>query len=86
MLTTTLCASIGFFTGLVFTLLTRSGGIKGAILDALLGTAGGLLMAWFISPISESARDPDSLNVAAVVGAVMGACVLVSVAKAVRGK
>lgn len=86
MLTTVLCASIGCFTGLVFTLLTRSGGIKGAILDGLVGTAGGLLMAWFISPISENAPDPDSLNIAAVVGAVIGAFVLVAVAKAIRGK
>ena len=84
MLTTVLCASIGCFTGLVFTLLTRSGGIKGAIFDALVGTAGGLLMAWFISPISENAPDPDSLNIAAVVGAVIGAFVLVAVAKAIR--
>ena len=86
MLTTTLCASIGCFTGLVITLLTRSGGVKGAILDALLGTVGGLLMAWLLSPMSESAHDPDSLNVAAVVGAVFGGIVFVAVAKALRGR
>ena len=83
MLNITLSASIGCFTGLVFALVTRSGGIKGAVLDALLGTAGGLLMAWFISPISENAHDPDSLNVAAVIGATFGAVVLVAVAKVV---
>ena len=82
----TLAASIGCFTGLVYTLLTRSGGIPGALFDALLGTAGGLGMAWFTSPISDNARDPDSLNIAAVVAAVVGAIVLVAVAKAVRGK
>jgi len=40
-------------------------------------------MAWFISPISENAHDPDSLNVAAVIGATFGAVVLVAVAKVV---
>lgn len=51
MLNILLSASIGCFTGLVFTLVTRAGGIKGAILDALLGTAGAFSMAWFLSPI-----------------------------------
>jgi len=86
MLTTTLAASIGCFTGLVFSTLTRTGGVKGAILDTLLGVAGGLLMAWFISPISESGQDPDSLNIAAVVGAAIGAFIFVAAAKIVRGK
>jgi uncharacterized membrane protein YeaQ/YmgE (transglycosylase-associated protein family) len=43
-------------------------------------------MAWFISPISENAHDPHSLNIAAVVGAVIGAFVFIAVARAVRGK
>lgn len=86
MLNTTLSASIGCFTGLLLALLTRSDGIWGAILDAILGIAGGLVMAWFISPISESAHDPDGLNIAAMIGAWLGALVFVSLAKAVRGK
>ncbi len=86
MLNATLCASIGCFVGLFVTLLWRSGGIKRAVLDAVLGACGGLLMAWFIAPISESANDPDSLNIAAIVAASLGALVLVAVVKAVHGK
>src|SRR5664279_1441364 len=70
---TTLCASIGCFIGLVLTLWSGSRGIKRAALDGILGASGGLLMAWFVSPISESANDPDSLNVAAIVAASVGA-------------
>ncbi len=86
MLNVTLAASVGCFTGLVFTILARSGGMKRASLDAVLGAVGGLSMAWFITPISENAHDPDSLNVAALVGALMGAFILVAVVNAARGK
>ena len=35
---------------------------------------------------SEPSHDPDSLNIAAVVGAVFGAFLFVASAKAIRGK
>jgi len=54
--------------------------------DALLGSSGALLMAWFIAPISESANDQDSLNTAAILAAFLGALVLVVLGKAIRGK
>jgi uncharacterized membrane protein YeaQ/YmgE (transglycosylase-associated protein family) len=84
-LNTTLSSSLGCFTGLAFALLTRSAG-WGAALDAALGTVGGLLMAWFIAPISEVAHDPDSLNIAAMIGAPLGAIALVALSKLLRGK
>jgi uncharacterized membrane protein YeaQ/YmgE (transglycosylase-associated protein family) len=77
---------MGCFTGLLFSLLIRSEGIRSVIIDAILGTAGGVTMAWFVAPISDSARDPDSLNIAVVIGAVVGAFVFVALAKALRGK
>lgn len=86
MLNTTLCASVGLFAGLVLTLLMPSAGAKGAVVDAILGVAGAVAMAWFVSPISESASDPDSLNIAAIIAAAVGAAVVVALSKLVRGR
>jgi len=82
----TLCASIGCFTGLLLTLLMRSAGIRAVILDASLGAAGALLAAWFIAPISESPSTSDSVNIAAIVAAMLGGFVLVAISKVVRGR
>ena len=86
MLNVTLASSIGCFTGLVFALTARSQQIRAVSADAVLGAAGGLLMAWFLSPISESPRDVDSFSVVQMLAAVFGAVVVVALSKVLRGK
>ena len=60
--------------------------MSGAILDASVGAAGGIFIAWFLSPLSESPQDPDSWNIVVMIGAILGAVVLVAVSKGLRGK
>jgi uncharacterized membrane protein YeaQ/YmgE (transglycosylase-associated protein family) len=86
MLTYVIAASIGCFTGIAVALALRAEALFQVVLDAVLGSLGGITMASFIAPIAENATDLDRLNIAAIIAAPIGALVLLAIVKAVRGK
>jgi len=53
-----------------------------ALLDMSLGIAGAVPAGWFLLPISNTA-DPDRIHIAGLVGALLGAFVLVALSEVV---
>jgi uncharacterized membrane protein YeaQ/YmgE (transglycosylase-associated protein family) len=76
-------AVIGAVIGLLAALLTKTKRLRVLLIDIASGTAGAVLVAWFLAPLAANSSS-RSITTPEVVGAIFGAFVLLAISKAVR--
>lgn len=77
---------VGGLVGWVASLIMKTDGSQGIILNVLVGIVGAAIAGFFISPlVGVSTINQNALNVGSILVSLVGAIILIGVVKLVRG-
>ena len=76
---------VGGLVGWVASLIMKTDGSQGIVLNVVVGIVGALMAGYFISPlVGVSTINQNALNIGSILVSLLGAVVLIAVVKAVR--
>ena len=77
---------VGGLVGWVASLIMKTDGSQGIILNVVVGIVGAFLAGFFISPlVGISTINQNALNVGSILVSLVGAIILIGIVKLVRG-
>lgn len=77
---------VGGLVGWVASLVMKTDGSQGIILNVVVGIVGAFLAGFFISPlVGISTINQNALNVGSILVSLVGAIILIGIVKLVRG-
>jgi uncharacterized membrane protein YeaQ/YmgE (transglycosylase-associated protein family) len=77
---------VGGLVGWVASLIMKTDGSQGIILNVVVGIVGALIAGFFISPlVGIPTINQNSLNIGSILVSLVGAVILVGIVKLVRG-
>ncbi len=77
---------VGGLVGWVASLIMKTDGSQGIILNVVVGIVGALIAGFFISPlVGIPTINQNSLNIGSILVSLVGAVILIGIVKLVRG-
>ena len=77
---------VGGLVGWVASLIMKTDGSQGIILNVVVGIVGALIAGYFISPlVGISTINQNALNLGSILVSLVGAVILIGIVKLVRG-
>lgn len=77
---------VGGLVGWVASLIMKTDGSQGIILNVVVGIVGAFLAGFFISPlVGISTINQNALNIGSILVSLVGAVILIGIVKLVRG-
>ena len=77
---------VGGVVGWIASLIMKTDGSQGIILNDVVGIVGALIAGYFISPlVGISTINQNALNIGSILVSLVGAIILIGVVKLVRG-
>lgn len=77
---------VGGLVGWVASLIMKTDGSQGIVLNVVVGIVGALIAGYFISPlVGISTINQSALNVPAILVSLVGAVILIGIVKLIRG-
>lgn len=76
---------VGGLVGWVASLIMKTDGSQGIILNVVVGIVGALIAGYFISPlVGVSTINQNALNIGSILVSLLGAVILIALVKAMR--
>ena len=77
---------VGGLVGWVASLIMKTDGSQGIILNVVVGIVGALIAGYFISPlVGVASINQNALNIGSILVSLVGAIILIGIVKLVRG-
>ena len=77
---------VGGVVGWVASLIMKTDGSQGIILNVVVGIVGALIAGYFISPlVGVASINQNALNIGSILVSLVGAIILIGIVKLVRG-